>query len=149
MGHRFCSLIISCIFGLTLAAFSASAEDAAHVKILFLGDNGHHVPAQRFAQLKPALAPRGIDLTYTDKMSDVNPDTLNQYDGLMIYSNETKISPEQEQAMVDYVRAGHGLIPIHCASYCFLNSPRYVALVGAQFKTHKTGTFNTVFNYLF
>ena len=143
MGHRFCSLIISCIFGLTLAAFSASAEDAAHVKILFLGDNGHHVPAQRFAQLKPALAPRGIDLTYTDKMSDVNPDTLNQYDGLMIYSNETKISPEQEQAMVDYVRAGHGLIPIHCASYCFLNSPRYIALVGAQFKTHKTGTFNT------
>jgi putative membrane-bound dehydrogenase-like protein len=145
MGHRPCSLILSCILGLTFAAFQAPAEEAQlpHVKILFLGDNGHHVPAQRFAQLEPVFKERGIDLTYTDKMSDVNPDTLNQYDGLMIYSNETKISPEQERAMVDYVRAGHGLIPIHCASYCFLNSPRYVALVGAQFKTHKTGTFNT------
>jgi len=45
--------------------------------------------------------------------------------------------------MVDFVSSGHGLIPIHCASYCFLNSPKYIAMVGGQFKTHKTGTFNT------
>ena len=29
----------------------------------------------------------------------------------------------------------------HCASYCFLNSDAYIALVGAQFRSHKTGTF--------
>jgi type 1 glutamine amidotransferase len=86
---------------------------------------------------------RGIDLTYTDQMSDLNPETLGAYDGLMIYSNETKIAPEQEKAMLEYVRGGHGLIPIHCASYCFQNSPAYIALVGAQFQRHKTGTFDT------
>ena len=34
-------------------------------------------------------------------------------------------------------------MPLHCASYCFLNSPKYIALVGAQFLRHGTGTFDT------
>src|SRR5262249_44947895 len=33
--------------------------------------------------------------------------------------------------------------PLHCASYCFLNSPRCIELIGAQFKRHGTGTFRT------
>ncbi|HEV2293201.1 MAG TPA: PVC-type heme-binding CxxCH protein [Tepidisphaeraceae bacterium] len=121
----------------------APAEEAARVKVLFLGDNGHHKPAERFAQLAPVMKQRGVDLTYTDRMSDLNPDTLNQYDGLMIYANETHIAPEQEKAMIEYVRGGGGLIPIHCASYCFHNSPQYIKLVGGQFQKHKTGTFST------
>jgi putative membrane-bound dehydrogenase-like protein len=146
MRHRSCSQVILCIVGFVLTAIGvgpASAAESPRVKILFLGDNGHHTPAQRFAQLAPVMKERGIDLTYTDKMSDVNSSTLGAYDGLMIYSNETKISPEQEKAMVDYVTAGHGLIPIHCASACFNSSAKYVAMVGAIFKSHKTGTFTT------
>ena len=27
-------------------------------------------------------------------------------------------------------------MPVHCASYCFHNSPKYIELVGAQFKSH-------------
>ena len=34
-------------------------------------------------------------------------------------------------------------MPLHCASYCFLNSPKYIALVGAQFQRHGTGEFDT------
>jgi type 1 glutamine amidotransferase len=76
-------------------------------------------------------------------MSDLNPQTLGGYDGLMIYSNETRLAPDQEKAMLDFVRGGRGLIPIHCASFCFQNSPAYIALVGGQFLKHKTGTFDT------
>jgi putative membrane-bound dehydrogenase-like protein len=111
--------------------------------ILFLGDNGHHRPADRFRQLAPVLAKRGIDLTYTDKVSDLNADTLAKYDGLAIYANTERISPAQEKALLDYVASGKGLIPLHCASYCFLNSPQYIALVGAQFRSHGTGVFRT------
>src|SRR5205814_10217215 len=81
-----------------------AAQQQQHVSLLFLGDNGHHKPAERFAQLQPVLKQRGIDLTYTDKMGDLNPETLNQYDGLVIYSNETRIATEQEKALLDYVR---------------------------------------------
>src|SRR5436190_6626842 len=125
---RLCLWVISSI--LMTAPICMAAEGGARIKILFLGDNGHHQPAARFAQLAPVMKDRGIDLTYTDKTTDLNPSTLASYDGLMIYSNETRIVPEQEKALIDYVTSGHGFIPIHCASYCFLNSPKYIALVG-------------------
>jgi uncharacterized protein len=111
--------------------------------VLFLGDKGHHRPADRAPQLIPVLATRGIDVTYTEAMSDLNPTTLAKYDVLMIYANTERISPEQEKALLDYVENGGGFAPIHCASYCFFrNSPKYIALVGAQFKSHETGEFD-------
>ena len=39
--------------------------------------------------------------------------------------------------------SGGGFVPLHCASFCFLNSPEYIALVGAQFQKHGTGEFET------
>jgi putative membrane-bound dehydrogenase-like protein len=116
-------------------------EETKPIKILFLGDNGHHRPADRFRQLQPVLAKRGIELTYTDSVKLLEPKTLAAYDGLIIYANTTRIEPDQEKALLDYVEGGKGFIPIHCASYCFLNSPKYIALVGAQFRRHGTGTF--------
>ncbi|HEX5104173.1 MAG TPA: PVC-type heme-binding CxxCH protein, partial [Pirellulaceae bacterium] len=117
---------------------------AEPLELLFLGDNGHHQPAARFKELAPVLKERGIELTYTDKLSDLNAETLGKYAGLVIYANHERISPEQEQALLEYVEGGKGLIPLHCASYCFLNSQKYVDLVGAQFQRHGTGTFRTI-----
>jgi len=121
----------------------AQAAEPAKLKVLFLGDNGHHQPRARFGQLQPVLAKRGIDLVYTDKVTDLNPQTLAGYDALAIYANTESIAPAEEQALLDYVAGGKGLVPLHCASYCFLNSPKYIALVGAQFQRHGTGTFRT------
>jgi hypothetical protein len=118
------------------------AEPAA-LKVLFLGDAAGHKPAERFKQLQPVLAKRGIELTYTDKLDDLNAKTLSVYDALMIYANHTKIAPEQEKALLEYVEGGKGFVPVHCASFCFLNSPKYIELVGAQFRSHGTGTFRT------
>jgi putative membrane-bound dehydrogenase-like protein len=73
----------------------------------------------------------------------LNAKTLAAYDGLLIYANTTRITPDQEKALLDFVEGGKGFIPLHCASYCFLNSPRYIALVGAQFRRHGTGIVRT------
>jgi len=126
----------------------ASGDDAGPaagrpLKVLFLGDQGHHRPADRAAQITPVLAGRGIQVTYTDKLADLNRQTLKAYDALVIYANINDIGPGQEQALLDYVEGGGGFVPLHCASYCFLNSPRYIALVGAQFQRHGTGEFDT------
>jgi putative membrane-bound dehydrogenase-like protein len=118
-------------------------EQSKPIKILFLGDNGHHQPRQRFAQLQPVLEKRGIQLTYTDFPGNLSPKGLKDFDGLIIYANITEISSEEEKALLDFVERGKGFIPIHCASYCFLNSPKYFDLVGAQFLRHGTGTFRT------
>ena len=122
---------------------ATSAAEPPRLAVLFLGDSGHHQPAARFKQLRPVFAARGIDLTYTDKLDDLNAQTLAGYDALMVYANHTTITPEQEKALLDFVAGGKGLVALHCASYCFLNSPRYIDLVGAQFRSHGTGTFRT------
>jgi putative membrane-bound dehydrogenase-like protein len=120
-----------------------ASASAPLIKVLFLGDGGHHRPADRAAQLIPVLAGRGINITYTEKVADLSPATLARYDALLIYANIIRIGPDQEQALLDYVTGGGGFVPVHCASYCFLNSPKYIALVGAQFQRHGTGEFET------
>ncbi len=134
------------VLALGLSGPDAPAADAASPKgrplaVLFLGDRGPHRPFERFVQLAPVLAGRGIELTYTDQASDLNAETLGKYDALAIYANTTQISKEQERALLDYVAGGGGFVPLHCASFCFLNSPEYIALVGAQFQKHGTGQF--------
>ncbi len=94
--------------------------------------------------LASALTKNGINLTYTESVDDLDPEILALYDGLIIYANHETISPQQEEALLDFVAAGHAFIPVHSASFCFHNSPQYIDLVGAQFKSHKTGTFTAV-----
>ncbi len=136
------SLLVLALF--SAAAFADSpASKEKPLTALFLGDRGPHRPFERFEQLAPVLAGRGIDLTYTDKTSDLNPETLGKYNVLIIYANTTRITKDQEKALLDYVSGGGGFVALHCASFCFLNSPDYIALVGAQFQKHGTGQFDT------
>jgi putative membrane-bound dehydrogenase-like protein len=109
--------------------------------VLFVGDDGHHRPADRFKQLQPLLAGHAVELDYTDSLEDLNPAKLAGYDCVLIYANHTALASGPEKALLDFVAAGGGLVPLHCASYCFLNSPKYIELVGAQFKSHGTGVF--------
>jgi uncharacterized protein len=124
-----------------LVAVRASSAEPARINVLFLGDQGHHRPADRFRQIQPVMARRGIDLVYTENVNDLKLETLAKYDALLLYANIDRIEPEQAQALVDYVAAGHGFVPLHCASYCFRNSPQIVELIGGQFQRHGTGVF--------
>jgi putative membrane-bound dehydrogenase-like protein len=131
------------VSALVAVAADAPASKAKPLTVLFLGDKGLHRPADRYAQIAPVLAGRGIEVAYTERVSDLNPDTLGKYDALLVYANTTEISKDQEKALLDYVATGGGFVPLHCASFCFLNSPAYIALVGAQFQKHGTGQFET------
>jgi putative membrane-bound dehydrogenase-like protein len=134
-------VLLSALCGLIAATATLAAPPK--LSILFLGDTAGHQPKTRFALLEPVLAKRGIQLTYTDKLDDINPTNLGKYDGLMIYANHTPGKPEHVKAILDYVEGGKGFIPLHCASFCFTNDQRYIDLVGAQFRSHTTGVFRT------
>lgn len=120
-----------------------SAEKPRRVEILFLGDNGHHRPIERIPSLMAALGTKGINLTYSDNLEDLNASNLAKYDGLLVYANWDSIPAAPEKALIDYVSSGKGLIALHCASYCFRNSPEYVKMVGGQFWRHKMDTIQT------
>ena len=120
-------LVATALFVMAASTVMAADAPSKPLNVLFLGDKGHHRPADRAAQLIPVMANRGVNITYTEAMSDLNPTTLAKYDVLFIYANTEKIEPDQEKALVDYVENGGGFAPIHCASYCFLNSPKYIS----------------------
>lgn len=126
-----------------LVLATTSVSPAADLKVLFLGDAGHHQPRPRYDQLRPVMAARGIDMVYTDVMSDLNADNLASYDALLLYANIDKIDPPEEKALLDYVAGGGGFVPLHCATYCFRNSDEVVALMGGQFQRHGVGVFRT------
>jgi len=119
-----------------------SSTDPRRVEILVLGhESEHHNSEKLMIYLQTPLFQRGINLTYTTDPNDLNEITLNNYDGLMIYSNHEEITPDQEVALKSYIQSGKALIPIHSASFCFQNSEWYIGAVGGQFSTHGTGDF--------
>ncbi len=133
---------------LTALGSWATAAEGRRLNVLMLGHkvgmHSGHITEERFAQLFQALGPRGIDLEFTDDPNyALNAQTLAHFDALALYANLDKITPEQEKALFDYVESGHGFVPIHCASYCFLNSMKCTELMGGRFKRHNTGDFET------
>ncbi|MBO9151803.1 PVC-type heme-binding CxxCH protein [Chitinophaga sp. GCM10012297] len=136
-----------CIFMLIALAACRQPRSGA-IEVLFLGHASEHHHSEKYMPLlASALATEGIHFTYTDDPASLNKENLARFDALMIYANHDSITPEQETALVDFVKSGKGFVPLHCASYCFRNSPAYVDMVGGQFQSHETGTFTaTVIN---
>ncbi len=133
-----------CLLSVAVALSQSSlaiAADSKPLKLLYLGDNGHHQPRARFGQLQPVLKARGIELEYTDVVGDLNAEKLAKFDGLVLFANIDKIEDDQAKALLAYVASGKGFVPLHCASYCFRNNDDVVALMGAQFQRHGNGTF--------
>jgi uncharacterized protein len=56
------------------------AQEARAVRVLLLGDTGHHKPADFFKAVEPTLAKGNIEVVYTDKMQDLNATKLAGYD---------------------------------------------------------------------
>ncbi len=131
----------------TLIAFSTSISSTAvaepRLKVLFLGDQGHHTPARRAEQIIPVLNRAGIDVTYTENVQDLTVDNLQSFNVLLVYANIDHLEDKSAQAILDYVAGGGGYVPVHCASFCFRNQPKLVELCGAQFQKHGTGDFAT------
>jgi putative membrane-bound dehydrogenase-like protein len=133
-----CGLFLSCDKNTKRKALDGPRK----IELLFLGHGSeHHNSARYMPLLASVLSKEGINFTYTDNPDDLNKETLALYDGLVIYANHEEISPSQEEALLDFIEEGKGFIPVHCASFCFQNSPEYISLVGGQFQKHDTGTF--------
>jgi uncharacterized protein len=136
----FAVTVALCLSGSTRAQ---SPSTARPLRILFLGhDRPHHPSGTLLPLIAAPLARRGIQIThvYTPEEA-LDPATLKHYDALMIYANHKTITPAQEQALVDFVEGGKGLIAIHCASAMFTEAPRYIPIVGGEFARHGMGEF--------
>ncbi len=111
------------------------------LKVLMLGeDQGQHPATPVYSLLAAPLARHGIQITTVLAPADaLVPSRLNLYDALIIYGDQTSITPEEEKALLAFVDAGKGLIAIHSAASMFAQSEKYVALIGGQVLQRGTG----------
>lgn len=118
------------------AAWAAKAKPAPILKVLFLGDSGHHAPHERLRQMAPSMISRGIQLVYTEDVGSLTLENLRLYDALLVYADIDTIEPQADEALHDYVTGGGGLVALHAGSYSFRNSKYYASMVGGQYKAH-------------
>jgi type 1 glutamine amidotransferase len=66
----------------------------------------------------------------------LSPAALRNYDAV-IFANTTGDLPLPDpQALVDWVKAGHGFCAMHSGSDTFHKFPPYIEMLGGEFKTH-------------
>ncbi|HEX6810836.1 MAG TPA: PVC-type heme-binding CxxCH protein [Planctomycetota bacterium] len=149
---RVCPTACLLLAALALAGPEALAQEASlpgpgagrRLQVLFLGaptQNGpHHDPITRYAALKKGLGTDGIDLTYSeDPAASLAPAALAAFDAVLLYGNwdQHGVMPApQLDALLGFVDAGGGFVPVHCASACWGRSPAFVKLVGGRFARH-------------
>ena len=66
MPREYVTTLVFASLSLVLSvAASTRAEDTASLTLQFLGDQGHHQPARRAAELLPILSENGINVQYS------------------------------------------------------------------------------------
>lgn len=134
-------LLLACL-GLTTTLHAAVGP----LRVLFLGhESQHHNSGAYLPLLMRAVGRDAIYFDYVTTPSALNTETLARYDAVMVYANHNEMKPDQFEALNAFVESGHGFLPIHCASACFGNDPRFIALVGGRFQSHKDGVFKSIF----
>ncbi len=73
--------------------------------------------------------PRSLDLSF------LTPAYLDQFDGLMLMTNgNLPLTDEQKAAIVAYVRRGHALIGVHCATLTLYDYPAFGEMLGGYYR---------------
>lgn len=123
--------------------------EGRRLNVLFFGaptsHSAAHDPITRYRVIKKHLGVEGIDFNYSEDPAEVfSKETLERYDALLMYGNWEQngtMPADQQDALLNWVSEGGAFLPIHCASACYGNSPAFVELVGAKFKSHTDGVF--------
>ena len=124
----------------------ALSLSAAPLKVLFFSGGGKnpetgHNGRMNHHKLIPDFLRSGIDLTYSDQLEDLNPQTLARYEAVLMYRGGTVGKPERIQALIDYVEAGGGLVAIHHTCGAFDGDDDFIQLIGGEFARHGSGIF--------
>ena len=62
---------------------------------------------------------------------------LSEFDAVIVYTGgRDDLTPDQEQGLLEFVKAGGGFLGIHCATASFRSSDGYMEMVGSEFANH-------------
>jgi type 1 glutamine amidotransferase len=102
------------------------------IKVLLLvGGAAFHDRAENREILSEFIGAK-FDLTMTDDMGVLDPDSLDAYDVIVNFTTLVEPTDEQVDALLEAVKDGKGFVAIHGAVHTFRNSQGYVDMVGGK-----------------
>jgi type 1 glutamine amidotransferase len=145
--RRMTRLAVSLALCTFVTAAFAPQSPPPHKKLLFLT----HAALYKHSSLAPAeravaeLGARdGYDVTTREgykqesnalDLSFLTPEFLAGFDGLMLMTNgNLPLTDAQKAAIVDYVRGGHALVGVHCATLTLYNYPAFGEMLGGYYR---------------
>lgn len=140
----FIALVLSLVSAPAVTGTDQQRVADAVLNVLFIGDRGHHQPEARLAQVYGPLLRVGFAIDWEDDLAFITRERLRDYDCVMMYANQPQhrvVPTAFMSALSDYVRAGGGLVALHCTSGCFMESPEWLEMVGARFVSHGAEIF--------
>lgn len=111
----------------------------------------HNSIAAGIVAIQKLGAENKFDVDTTIDSKKFTPENLKQYATIIFLSTTGKVleTPDQENALKQYIEAGGGYVGIHAATDCEYNWQWYGDLSGAYFKMHpspQTATLDVVDN---
>lgn len=134
-------LILASLLLIVSFPTSASAAEPRALLITGLGtkDPAHpkHILQHEFYNDRIVEVLRGIaQVTVTEDLSALNPQTLRSYD--LVLNNSFLLEPTaaQLEALFEFIEAGNSYIALHAGLASFINSDRYVRMMGGHLAGH-------------
>ncbi len=137
----------SFIQSILLSVLMVSAWAQNSIRVLMLGgaDNAPaHFPLAMKDTLAPFLTANNMTLAYRDTQTVLNADSLKAYDVVLLAPADhgsgtaggSNLTTAQEDALIGWISAGHVAVALHGATNTYLNNPRWLKLLGAEFLDH-------------
>lgn len=87
-------------------------------------------------QIGAAAGAFTVDVT-TDAAATLNRDNLRRYAAVVFYTTgELPLTATEKKEFMEWLRAGHGFVGIHCATDTLYTWPEYQAMIGGTFNDH-------------
>ncbi|UCD29916.1 MAG: DUF1080 domain-containing protein [Planctomycetota bacterium] len=108
------------------------------INVLFVVGGQHHDYDSEPATLAQRLTERGdLNIDLTADLTDLHPSNIERYQVLMFNTcHEDRIDDESRQAILEHVRAGKGLVALHCSLWSYQDWPQWAEMLGGLVLSH-------------
>ena len=129
-----------CIAGLLALSGTPDAPVQPNRVLYFVHSAGYYheiIPYSAYKMMEWAKENGGYEVDISKDCDLITPEFLARYDALVFYTNrELPLSPENRQAILDFVKQGKGLTAVHSGTGTFFEWEPYQEMINAIFDGH-------------
>ena len=139
---RVLSLLLSLfLFSIGIAAEGTEIKAPKKGRLLYMTlTSGYRHPSIDFSkQLLDEMGKKSgaFELTVTEDVAAFTTENLKKYDAVMFYTTgELPMSNEQKNALVEFLKSGHGFVGVHGAADTFYTWGTFNDILGGYFNGH-------------